>query len=243
MAIELKGRRFDYGENGLLVFRLRWFCDTEDEALFGITPFYRGLERKGHNGAVWDGNTSKWIVDATFKGLADGGPDPESFDDYVIDGAWREEPIESFPDRALLITEFGAYEEDGKLKFPEKIPDRKAGGSGIVGVIPFAGGTSGGTGLEPGDPNPLWNTTTYPVYYDQAEHTYVRPRVPAEVYRRRGTVVETLPAGFEYDGDAKAWLYVEPSRRKIGNAWRITERAKEVDKLKHIQALYALIQK
>lgn len=65
--------------------RMRWFCDTADEALFGIDSFYCGLPLKRHNGAVWDVKTQKWIVDVTYKGRADGGPDLESLDDYLSD--------------------------------------------------------------------------------------------------------------------------------------------------------------
>lgn len=251
--IELKGRKFRIDDEGMMTFSLRYHCDTEDEALFSVPTSYRGLVRKGHNGGQWDGDLSQWIVDATFSGLVSGdaGLTPEDQDQYLITGEWREEPIEAFPDRALLVREFGAFVEDGKLKFPEKMP-QSTSATAAAGALGFAAGFavglatqafSGNGGDAQEEDNPLFGVTTYPVYYEVAERSYVRARVPAEVRRRIGTVLEDLPSGFEYDGEAKAWFVDAPTTQKVGNAWRIVERFREVDQLKHVQALYRLLKR
>jgi len=249
MPVEIKGRKFTFDDNGLVTFFLRWHCETEDEALFDVPATYRGLTRRGHSGGVWDGNTSQWIVDAIYKGLADGGDSGfgEELATYRVYGEWREEPIETFPERQRLIDENGGYIEEGKLKFSETKPlSAAAAVGGALGVaVGFAVGLStpsAAQGSSGGETNPMFNVTTYPVYYEVAEMTYVDTRVAAEVRRDVGTVVESLPAGFDYDGDAKAWLVDVPSIDKQGNAYRITRRWKQVDELKHLQVL-ALIRR
>lgn len=230
MATQIKGKSFTVSDRGLVVIRLRYFCDGEDDALSGIPANYRGLTRRGHNGGTWNPDDEKWIVDVTYQGLL--GSDPgEDFDEYEIDGEFREEPIEAFPDRAALVRDYGGYLEDGRLKFPETLPTKSSAGTGLS--------SSKASTAQ----NPLFGLTSYPVYYELATHTYLRTTVPGIVHRRKGTIIASLPGGFSYDGDAKAWFVDAPKVRKVGNAWQITERFKEIDALKHISALYALIKK
>lgn len=244
MATEVGKRKFSITDDGAVFFTLQYHCDTEDEALFSIPTTYRGLLRYSHDGGQWVG--SEWVVTAKYRGLpASASYDPEEFDQYSIEGEWREEPIEAFPNRKLLIDNYGAYVEDGKLKFPEKLPSTAQGAADALG---FAAGFAIGLALsdaggsaDDGEDNPLFGVRSYPVYYDMAEHRYVRETVPGDLTRKAGTIVESLPSGFDYDGDATAWLVDKPSRFKQGNCWRIVERYKEVDELKHIRALYDLI--
>lgn len=228
MATQIKGKSFQVSDTGLVAIRLRYFCDTEDDALFGIPSTYRGLTRRGHNGAVWDASEDQWIVDVTYQGLVSGDPAID-LDQYEIQGEFREEPIESYPDRAGLVSTYGAYIEEGRIKFPETMPTKAS-----------TGFTSGKTSTQQ---NPLFGLTSYPVYYEQASHTYVRTSVPASVHNKVGTVLSNLPGGFEYDGPARAWFVDAPLLRKTGNCWTITERYKEMDAMKHINALYSLIKK
>lgn len=231
MAVQIKGKSFTYSDTGLLALRLRYFCDSEDDAIFGVPASYRGLVRRGSNGGTWSPDDEKWIVDATYQGLADGKQPSEDLEQYDIGGEFREEPIESFPDRALLIANYGAYIDpgDGRLKFPEKLPEKKRGSS---------------SSRRASAQNPLFGLTTYPVHYEVASHTYIRTSVPARVHNETGSIRASLPAGFSYDGNAKAWFTDAPTASKRGNAWTITERWKEiVVQLAHIEALQKLIQK
>ncbi len=231
MATQIKGKSFQVSDTGLCAFRLRFFCDTEDDALTGIPGSYRGLLRRGNNGAEWDAGADKWIVDVTYQGLASGDP-AESLDQFELDGEFREEPIESFSDRAWLASNYGAYIDpaDGLLKFPEYLP--VSTGSGFSA-----------TSSSSRQQNPLFGLRTYPVYYEVATHTYVRTNVPASVRKRKGTIVNSLPGGFEYQGDVKTWFVDAPKTSKRGNAWTITERYKELDQFKAIAALKKLVQK
>jgi hypothetical protein len=249
MAVEIKGRKFTFDDNGLVTFYLKWHCQTEDEALFEVPSTYRGLTRQGHSGGVWDGNTSQWIVDAIYKGLADGGDSGFGVErgTYRIYGEWREEPIETFPERQKLMEDYGGFIEDKKLKFPETIPlsSAAAAGNALGFAVGFAVGLavpSATQGSSGGERNPMLNVTSYPVYYEVAEMTYVDTKVDPEVHREVGTVVESLPAGFDYVGEATSWLVDVPSIDKQGNARRITRRWKQVDRIQHLQVL-ALIRR
>lgn len=230
MAKIIKGKSFQVSDTGLVAMRLRYFCDGEDDALSGIPASYRGLLRRGHNGGTWSPDDEKWIVDVTYQGLLSGDPG-EDFDQYEIAGEFREEPIEAFPDRASLVRDYGGYLEEGRLKFPETLPTKTNAGTGLSGAKSSAA------------QNPFFGLTSYPVYYEIATHTYIRKTVPGSVHKRKGSILASLPGGFSYDGDAKAWFVDAPLVRKAGNAWSITERFKEIDALKHIRALYALIKK
>lgn len=228
MAVQIRGKKLQVSDTGLIAMTLRYFCDSEDDALFGIPDSYRGLIRRGHNGGEWDADEDKWVVDVTYQGLSGDTP-PESSDQFEVSGEFREEPIESFPDRAMLTSTYGAYVDptDGRLKFPEKMPAAQAG--------------TGFGSTQSSQDNPLFGLTSYPVYYEVAQHTYARLTVPGDVITKRGTIIQNLPSGFEYDGPARAWFVDAPLRRKVGSAWTITERYKEISQLKAFNALMSII--
>lgn len=227
--ITIKGKTFQVSDTGLVAIRLKYLTDSEDEALTGIPYAYRGLIRRGHSGGTWEPDDNKWIVDVTYQGLVAGDPS-EELDQFEISGEFREEPIEAFPERAALQSNYGAYiDNEGRIKFPETMP--------VKASASFGGATTSQSSQQ----NPLFGLTTYPVYYERASHTYVRSNVPGIVHRRKGTIITNLPSGFEYGGDAKAWFVDAPAIRKTGNCWTITENYKEIDALPAINALMALI--
>lgn len=216
-------------DQGMIAITLNYLCDSEDEAIFGVPINYRGLIRRGHNGGTWDPDDEKWKVNVTYQGLADGASPSEDLDTFNIDGEFREEPIESFPNRQLLVANYGAYYEEGRIKFPETLSGTKA--------------ATGLSSARAAEKNPFFGVTSYPVYYEVASHTYVRPSVPARVHRERGTVLDRLPSGFDYQGNSKSWFVDAPSLKKIGNCWSITERYKDLDDLVHLNALMRLVKK
>lgn len=227
--ITIKGKTFQVSDTGLVAIRLKYLTDSEDEALTGIPYAYRGLIRRGHSGGTWEPDDNKWIVDVTYQGLVAGDPS-EELDQFEISGEFREEPIEAFPERAALQSNYGAYiDNEGRIKFPETLPTKSTSTFG------------GSTGTGSSEQNPMFGLTTYPVYYERASHTYIRSSVPSTVHKKKGTIITNLPAGFEYGGDAKAWFVDAPAIRKTGNCWTITENYKEIDALPAINALMALI--
>lgn len=257
MATELKGRQFSINERTQVVtFQQRWYADTEDEALFELPTAYRGLSRKGKSGAEWDAGAGKWIADLVFEGLLD-DPD-EEYDTFELTGELREEPLETFPVRSLLVEDYGGRIEGERLVFPEDLPSSASPGAGFAGRFGagFAGAAGfasrqssrGGLGGQDDDrKNPFHNVHTYPVEYELAVHSYVRRQVPAAVDQRKGTIVTTLPAGFEYQGTAKAWYVRPPVKRRQGHGagkfWSIQETYQAVDAIKHIEVLAILAKK
>lgn len=230
--ITLKGKSFTWSPEGLVAFRIKYFADTEDEALFSTPASYRGLGRRGSNGAEWDAGENKWIVDVTFQGLPDGAAPSEELEQFTIQGEWREEPIESFPERASLVSTYGGYIDpsDGRLKFPEALVSKAGSGTGLNGSKKASG------------KNPMFGVTSYPVLRLVAEHTFVRASAPSGIYSEVGTVVNSLPSGFDEPG-GKIWIVDTPTVIKVGNARRVTKRWKDLDALRHIEALQRLIKK
>ncbi len=162
MRIQLKGITGGKDRRGLLGLSYRFlFTDSsESEALLAALPVSIGLPEVDRNISEWDVDNSGFIVQANFEGLVD---EPgEDQDQYIIRPEWREEPIEAFPDRGTLETKYGAYEEEGRIKFPQYM-ERPS--------------ELGGSSAKEDEPNPLFGTTTYPVMRITASHSYVRFRV------------------------------------------------------------------
>jgi hypothetical protein len=228
--ITIKGKSLQKTRTGLITLKLRYLCDSEDEALFELPQNYRGLLMENTSGATWNVNDEKWVVEVIYQGLAAGDPSAD-LDQYDIQGEYREEPIESFPDQEYLRSNGGAYIDpaDGRLKFPEKMTRSK--------------NSSFRSGKKSTDWNPFFGLTSYPVSYEVASHSYVRTSVPSSVSKKKGRIIASLPPGFEYDGDSKSWFVDAPIVRKAGNAWTITERYKALDEVPHLIGLLSILKK
>lgn len=230
MAVVVNQEKFSLGNDGRLRLSVQYLTDTRIEALREI-PFLReGLARTSASGSPFISESDgRYLVDAVYEGLID-DPDPET-DQYEISSEYREQKIETFPDREILRSEWGASEEDGRLVFTPTIKRPSEGGTGL------------GPQKTEEIPNPFYNLTTYPVEYIVATMTILRKRVPAELERTVGTVVDRLPSGFEYEGNAKSFLLRPLQRAKVGGAWRIRAQYQQVDEFKDVQALLVLLQK
>lgn len=232
MKIQLKGLSGGKDRRGFASFSARYlFTDaTLDEALTGSLPTsITSLPEVGRQFTEWDVDNNGFIIDVNFEGVID---EPTEDDDvFIITPEWREEPIEAFPNRKALEEKYGAYDEDGRLKFPETLAGgTTSSGSGL--------GSNAGTEKK----NPLYGTTTYPTLRVVAQQSFCRKKVPASIYRDIGTVVKTLPAGFE-NPPKGPWIVDVPRLRKRGNVWEIVRTWKDVDRLEHLEALYLLLQK
>lgn len=227
MAVRVEKEKFTKGRDGRMKLQVRWLATTRTEAINSIPSTYDNLQLTDLSGAPWIDENGKYLVDAVYEGYngSGNGPDVE-FDQAEITGEMREVKIELFPDRDLLKTEYGAYEEDGKLKFPAKLPNTARTGNGLS--VP-----------EERD-NPFFNLTTYYVEYELAVHSFIRRTVPAALLKKQLTVVNQLPSVFEYAGQTKSWFLRPIRRRKIGNMWEITAEYEQVDEFGDKVALAAL---
>lgn len=230
MAVVVNQEKFSLGSDGRLRLSVQWLADSRSEALREIPFFREGLARTGASGSPFVSESDgRYLVDATYEGLIDDqAPDAEQ---YELESEYREQKIETFPDREILRKEWGASEEDGRLVFAPTIKKPTSGGSGL------------GSQKTEEVPNPFYNLTTYPVEYVVATMTILRKNVPSELERAVGTVVDRLPSGFDYQGNAKSFLLRPLQRSKVGNAWRIRAQYQQVDEFKDVQALLILLQR
>lgn len=228
--IQVDKTNFSMRRGGPMVLKIRFAADTEDEALTGIPYTQRGgaLVLQSAESAQWYAGSEKFIVDATYEGLID--DPPADMDEYSIDGEWREEKIESFPNRQLLIDQYGAYMKGAELLFPETMPAAAVSATGL----PRQGSSTEEVNIMNG-------VKTYPVFYEVAEWSFVRKSIAPSIQRLRGKTVDRLPAGFRYDGEAKLWFVEKVPRRSRGNAWTGSVRYKQIDEMPHIKALQDLI--
>lgn len=228
--IQIDKTHFSQRRGGPMVMKIRFAADSENEALTGIPYTQRGgaLVLQNKESVQWYPGAIKFIVDATYEGLLE--DPPADMDEYMIDGEFREEKIETFPKPELLVTEYGAYKKNGEILFRETL-DASAGSA--------TGLPRQGSGSEV--PNPLFGVKTYPVFYEVAEWSFVRKNIPPSIQRLRGKTVDRLPAGFRYDGEAKLWFVDKVPRRTRGNSWSGSVRYKQIDDTPHIKALQDLI--
>lgn len=230
MPVQIETAKFQQRQGSPLVYNVAWRCDTEEEALAEIPAVFRGsLLLTNTSAAQWYPGASKFIVNAQYEGLIK-DPPPE-LDEFDIDGEFREEKIESFPFRQMLVEVYGAFEKNNRLEFPRLLPRKPKTTTGIKPP----------DGQAEDEENPLFNVRTYPVFYETATWRFVRQKLPGWVVSIPGSIVERLPEGFEYDGDAKQWFVTKAPRTKRGGCWSLAVHYKAIDKIKHVAALQALI--
>jgi hypothetical protein len=230
MAVEVDKEKISVGADGRIRLSVQWLTDTRAEALRGIPKVYEGLVWAGHSASPFlSRSDGRYLVPANYEGLLeDQAPELEQ---YEIDSEFREVKLETFPNREILRKEWGASEENGRLIFAPKIKRPNDGGTGL------------GSNKEEEIDNPLFNATTYPVEYAVATMRILRKRVPPSLERAVGSVVGSIPSGFDYQGNAKSWFVRPLRRRKAGNMWEITVQYQQVDEFTDVSVLLALLQK
>jgi hypothetical protein len=235
MAIEIDKESFEVDRMGMMKVKRRYVADSRNEALTGIPRSVDGLPLAGVSGAVWISKTDgRHVVDVIYEGIMTEFPDGE-YDEFELITEEREMPIETFEPLEQLIDDYFGYYEiggEGKLKFQPEIFVRKGNRLGTALTLD--------TMKSQDMPNPFYGVTSYPVTHTSAVWRLVRKRVPNSLIKQERTVIDRLPAGFDYSGPKKNW-YVRPlQKRKSGNAWTIEWSAMEVSEFKHLEALFTL---
>jgi hypothetical protein len=235
MAVTIEKEKFSIDDRGRIRYQLRYKADSRTDALTGIPRTFEGLFLLGTSGTPWIDKNGAYLVDATYGGLIDES-NPE-LDSYEVIEEFQDKKLSAFPDRELLEEEFGAYIDPfGDLRFPETLPKTSRLGSGLS-LNTYRDGDNAE------EQNPLNGATTYKVAYAVAIHRMVRKRIPARFEKMVGTVVDRIPAQFEYSGRAESWWIPPLRRRKVGNAWDIEMRYEQVDDFKDQEALVKLMQR
>lgn len=227
-AIEIKGKKFSRTKTGEVQFHVTYHCESEEAALYHVPTTYLGLKLDNLSGSEWDGGSRQYLTTGVYIGVPADAPEPEEFDTFDFDGEYREEPIETFPRRDLLISVYGAYLDNGKLKFPEVLPVKSRSRSTRAGAE---------------QQNPMNGVESYPVDFFTARQTMVRKVIPSEVFREKGTIVASLPSGFDYSGEGDAWFVDAPRITSRGNVKQIVRTWKELPgELDYWRALRVLLQ-
>lgn len=205
ITVGLSGNR---SELGLVQVQLPHDNATIDDLLTfqPVTPW--GFPEVNRSFSQMEDGTYRLIC--SMEGL-DPNSDPDADGIFEYDSTFREEPIETFPDQDLLKSEYGAYEVEGKLKFPSTLP-KSTKGSGLTGKQGSAGDET----------NELFGTTTYLVLNAIFRHTYLRRSIPNNFLDKAGTTVDELPSGFPTP-EGRNWLVMPPKARKRGNVYEIIE--------------------
>ena len=230
--IKIEKEKFTLDDKGAMVASIRYLADTRSEALREVPSTFEGLQRKGHNITQWVQTTGKYIVDATFKGLIDGEDPGEEFDQFDMDGEFREVSMEEFPYPEILVKQYGAYRdpETKEITFPPKLPQ---GATSTSGFNKKRGDS---------DRNPLEGAKSFPIEYQVARHSYVRKKKSKAARKRVGSVVTKLPAGFEEDGDS-VWFVAPLKTSRYGSAVRHVETYKEITQMPQLETLMLLLHK
>jgi len=240
MAIEIDKETFEVDRMGMMRVKRRYVADSRNEALTGIPRSVDGLPLAGVAGAIWISKTDgRHVVDVIYEGLMTEFPDGE-YDDFELITEEREMPIETFEPFDELFDKYSGFydSQDGQLKFTSKIFGRKKERNAIG--QPLTLDTMKAYQNNENPPNPMYGVTSYPVTHTAAVWRLVRKRVPSSLIKQERTVIDRLPAGFDYSGPKKNW-YVRPlQKRKSGNAWTIEWSAMEVSEFKHLEALFDL---
>lgn len=235
MAVTIEKEKFSIDDRGRIRYQLRYKANSRTDALTGIPRTFEGLFLLGTSGTPWIDKNGAYLVDATYGGLIyESNPE---LDSYEVIEEFQDKKLSAFPDRELLEEEFGAYIDPwGDLRFPPTLPKTSRLGSGLS-LNTYRDGDNAE------EQNPLYDATTYKVAYAVAIHRMVRKRIPARLEKMVGTVVDRIPAQFEYSGRAESWWVQPLRRRKVGNAWDIEMRYEQVDDFKDQEALVKVMQR
>lgn len=227
MAVQIDKEVFERDRLGAYKFTIRWRMDTRSEAIRGVPPYHEGLPLESIKGTPWIGKNSDYLVDAIYSGIPDtisAGSEEREEDSYELITEEREVPIEKFPDIPWLKETYGAFGGEGGISFPEFLPVAQPRIGTPLTIENTREKRSDGWELR----NPLFGTKTFPVPYTVAVWRFVRKRVPPRAEKEAMTVIDKLPAGFDWRGPKLQW-YVRPlQKRKTGNAWEIEWRAEEL---------------
>lgn len=240
---QLKGRRGGCDERGFSQVSYLYLLvgyDDSDALQFAPSPAPVAIPPTSVTFDEAETSNNELQVWVHYKGIAGtGDPDPTKTQ-YLCNGEWREEPIETFPDQALLASKYGAQDDGtGRIKFPQYLPAQQAGSFGADPDLLGAGGANATGG---GTPNPLYGVDTYPVRMQVAQKAYVCRALPSTL-GKPGDVLDDLPDDFpdQLRGNGP-YIVDNPEIRSGGNAFEVVERFKSINKLQHLEALYDLLQ-
>lgn len=229
--IEMRGVTGRRGRDGGISFTVPFGpFDTLTELFVFIPPFWQGLQHTGEV-AVATRESGSFEATATYEGVVvTGGPLDylEGDGEWEVDPEMGEEPLETHPLLGDILAEYSGYiDEDGKVRFPERIQRFQRSTAGYSNTSPARKGLfeTGGSSLRDGDANPAFGFETYLLPGAIVRRTRVLPSVPSDLMRRAGEIIKELPIealrGVDW-GDAD-WLTLQARPSSFGNGIRLVE--------------------
>ena len=193
---------------GIITIRQKWVVDTLLETLTVGSGRLLGLPEDDRDfGEREDGRFEGTITYAGSQG--DTPQDKEKWSGRIF---YREEPIESLPGVERLVKLYeGSYDDQGKIVWPETLSSGSSSGTGL------GGGGSKKT-------NPMFGAKTYPVVSGEVSHTYQRRVLPANLFKRLGKVIKSLPGNSGVQTPAGCvWVCQPPEWEGVGDCWQISD--------------------
>jgi hypothetical protein len=226
MAVQIDKEQIERDRQGRYKVTVRWKMQSRTEAIRGIPLTFEGLPLESARGAPWIGKDGDWLVDAVYQGLVENAEPKEkdANDEYELITEVREVPLEQFPDLEFLKEQFGVefVYRDGKA-FPLYSSVRPSRRIGTPLTLDSAKATP--------ESSPMEGVTSYPWPYVVAVWRFTRRTVPQSVVNDELSVIDRLPAGFDWRGPKLNWWVQPLQMRKVGNAWSIEWRANEITEI------------
>jgi hypothetical protein len=221
VKLEIFGLKGSYRRDGGVVFQVPYAMDTLADVR-DLPRTWEGLIMVG-DVDVSPRESGKINAVVTYEGLLAGGIGEGSLaqdedGDWEVDPSLSEEPLESSPILVSLLLEYdGYFDEEDRLRFPERLERSQPATRGLFG---------GDVGkVKIGDRNPMFGRETYLLPGAIVRRTRVLASVPDDVMSRAGQVIKRLPIEALKDvdwGDAD-WLTLQARPSKFGNAVRLVE--------------------
>lgn len=193
-------------ELGIATLSIDYKAGSFTEALTIGEIDFEGLHQKP-GGRTWKRDSQgAWIVSVTYEGLV-GEAGLETFE---LMTTRAEEPVETHHYLQELKDQYGGYlDSEGKLKFPEFLPD----GPGTID--PVLGLVGPGRNGQASDPNPMFGFDAFFSKGLVVEHRFTTTDDPQPYVDADDTIVEEVPCPWIATPPGKNWLRQLESVREL----------------------------
>ncbi|MEQ1862647.1 MAG: hypothetical protein ABMA13_22230 [Chthoniobacteraceae bacterium] len=207
---------------GLVAIRVKCHAANVADALFGTLPDIgiAGLvENQARTFDARAGGTAEgYDVLVTLEGHST--PDNAEGEDYSLDGATSEDPIETHPFFLGLKEKFNGTIDpsSGKVKFDDTLAE-----GGEAGLSGATGNGLDATGGDIGARNPMHGVESYLVPGLTWTRKSVSRQLPLSIVRALGTIDSPPGQPPTLEGTRRNWLKARVRAQWRGNIWQIEE--------------------
>jgi len=187
----------DLDELGIARISIDYIADDFTKALtIGETEF-EGLHQ-AQGGRSWKRRPDgKWIVSVPYEGLVS----DVGLQTFEVLPMRSEEPLESHHLITELKEKFGGYlDEEGKIKFPEFLPD----GPGTID--PTLGLVGPGRNGQASEKNQMFGYDSFFSKTLIVQHRFTSAEFPQELFDSDDTIIDEVPADYIQTPEGRNWL-------------------------------------